>query len=213
MTELRHLPITRSKVARARLARLEWIPRQAKLPVHGAWRWTWEVCHWPWKVKSTIKKSSSSIFPNAGKTGHFQKKLAVPIFGTAQSRTRTILDHGKLSQGCNSCAVAFGVGSERKWAKWPAHLGRFILAPSHCKMKRGMSANGKTRVASKTSKRSNAWWVASNWRSMPLAIKCQINNQNNASSILSKTKVDDLQKSGGYLQLRSYICLYWTISY
>jgi len=37
------------------------------------------------------------------------KKIADPICVTAQSRTRTILDHGKLSEGWNSWAAAFGV--------------------------------------------------------------------------------------------------------
>ena len=36
---------------------------------------------------------------------------------------------------------------------------------------------GKTRVASKTSKPTTAWWLVSNWSSMPLAMKRQINNE------------------------------------
>ena len=40
--------------------------RQAKLPLHGGWRRTWEVCHWPWHVKSIIKTQdkASSIIPD-----------------------------------------------------------------------------------------------------------------------------------------------------
>ena len=34
--------------------------------VHGGWHRTWEVCHWPWNVKSMIKAQdkASSVFPN-----------------------------------------------------------------------------------------------------------------------------------------------------
>ena len=39
------------------LARLGWLPRQAKLPLHGGWYRTGTVCHWPWNVKSTIRKA------------------------------------------------------------------------------------------------------------------------------------------------------------
>ena len=37
-----------------------WLPRQAKLPLHGGWYRTGTVCHWPWNVKSTIRKSRAS---------------------------------------------------------------------------------------------------------------------------------------------------------
>ena len=43
------------------LARLGWLPIQAKLPLHGDWRghWTGESCQWPWNVKSRIGRAES----------------------------------------------------------------------------------------------------------------------------------------------------------
>ena len=40
-----------------RLARLRWLPKQAKAQLHGGWRRVWKICHWPWNVKSTIGKA------------------------------------------------------------------------------------------------------------------------------------------------------------
>ena len=34
-----------------------WFPRQAHLPLHGAWRRTRQICHWPWNVESKIEKA------------------------------------------------------------------------------------------------------------------------------------------------------------
>ena len=42
------------KVAFVQWARLGWRPRQAKPPVHGGWRLTWEVFTWPTNIRSTI---------------------------------------------------------------------------------------------------------------------------------------------------------------
>ena len=39
------------------LARLWWLPRQAKPPLHNGWRRTRTKCRWPWNVKSTIRKA------------------------------------------------------------------------------------------------------------------------------------------------------------
>ena len=52
-----HVASTTSTVASLRVARLGWLPSQAKLPLHDGWRWTWQMCQWPWNVKSTIGKA------------------------------------------------------------------------------------------------------------------------------------------------------------
>ena len=54
--------------------------------------------------------------------------------------------------------------------------------------------NGKTRVASKTSKTTTAWWLVSNWSRMPLAMKRQINNEKNL--IFPNSNLDRLGKTG-----------------
>ena len=72
--QLWHLAFTTSAVATFQVARRGWLPRQAKLPLHCGWRRTWQMFHWPWNVKSTIRKSQ--IFPitnldRLGKTGRY----------------------------------------------------------------------------------------------------------------------------------------------
>ena len=95
------------------MARREWLPRQAKDPKHGGWRRTGEVCHWPSNVKSTIKTMHLRSYPKQ-KWMTFRKVVATynleAIFVCiGQSPTRTILDHSKLSQGCNSFASVFHI--------------------------------------------------------------------------------------------------------
>ena len=53
-----HLALATSTVATLRVAIL-WFPTQAisKLSWHGGWRRTWQMWHWPWNVKSTVRKA------------------------------------------------------------------------------------------------------------------------------------------------------------
>ena len=96
------------------------------------------------------------------------------LFCTTCSLLRTILDSASwwLSQSCDSCAAAFccrDVGP--KWAKWQTHLGRTLVARCQYNFNGGVLAG---RTASKT---TTAWWLALNSKTMPLFMKCQINNQ------------------------------------
>ena len=52
-----------------------------------------------------------------------------------------------------------------------------ILAPCSCNFNHDTLASGKTRMASKISKFITAWWLASNSKNMPLAMKGQINKE------------------------------------
>ena len=49
-----HVGSTTSTVASLRVARLGWLPSQANLPLHDGWHRNWQMCHWPWNVKSTM---------------------------------------------------------------------------------------------------------------------------------------------------------------
>ena len=42
-----------------------------------------------------------------------------------------------------------------------------------------MAPRGKTRMVPKTSKFTTAWWLASNWKNMPLAMKCRMRIRQN----------------------------------
>ena len=59
-----HVAFATSTDAPLRLARLGWLPRQANLPLLGGWRGTWQMCHWPWNPKSTVRKARSSHAQN-----------------------------------------------------------------------------------------------------------------------------------------------------
>ena len=56
-------------------------------------------------------------------------------------------------------------------------------------------------MASKTSNTTTASWLAWNLKQIPLALKCQINNEK--SQIFPNTNLYILGKTGGYLQLRT----------
>ena len=101
--------------------------------------------------------------------------IAASLSCTAQ--TRTILD------------TTFQVLCRRHWCRIWAHIGqitlleRIIFVPWDCNFTSSKSANGKTRLASKTSKTTSACWLASSSRSRPLAMKCQIDNQRSRASL------------------------------
>ena len=82
-----HLAFTTWTVAPLRRARLGWLLRQAHLPLHGAWRWTWQIWLWTWDVKSTIDKQS---FPDTnlnrlGKAGEYLQLRSFTFFHSTVS--------------------------------------------------------------------------------------------------------------------------------
>ena len=70
-----------STVARLQVARLRWLSRQANLPLLGGRRRLWQMCHWPWSVKSTIRKGRPSQTQH--KTGLHSKNCWLPTTTTA----------------------------------------------------------------------------------------------------------------------------------
>ena len=76
------------------LARLGWLPRKAKLPLHGGWYRTGTVCHWPWNVKSTIRKVDLPQH-KPGSPWKNWCNIASSLFCNAQWQAlKTILNHG-----------------------------------------------------------------------------------------------------------------------
>ncbi len=93
---------------------LRWLPRQDGPSVHGGWRRTWNKCHWPWNVTSTVHQQWEKIILKTSKTNlepwkpdlprHRSASLWEdrwpPIFPlrklvcTAKPLFRTTLDHG-----------------------------------------------------------------------------------------------------------------------
>ena len=52
-----------------------------------------------------------------------------------------------------------------------------VLAPCFSNLNGPTRAIGKTRMVPKPSKFTTAWWLLSNSKSMPLAMKCQVNSE------------------------------------
>ena len=88
--------------------------RQAKLPLRGGCHWTWEVCRWPWNVKSRIKAqdNASSFFQQkAGSPWNTNVYLQLHRF-TLLLCTSSVQDPFKpwwLSQSFDSYAAACAV--------------------------------------------------------------------------------------------------------
>ena len=127
---MRRATITPSILAPVQLARPGWLPRQAKPPLLRGWHGTWNKSHWPWNVKSTMRKARSSPTQTWIPLGKLEAtyNFAASLFCTEQTLFRTILDQGSslLSQNCNSCAAAFAV---EIWAQ----MGQTKRTPVCCR--------------------------------------------------------------------------------
>ena len=101
--------------------------------------------------------------------------LQLHLFCTTWSLFRTILDPASwwLSQSCDSYAVSFCC----------RHVGTNVPNKKHMveHLWHGSTTStvacGKTRMARKPTKTTAAWWLALNSKTMPLFMKCQINNR------------------------------------
>ena len=84
-----------------------WLPRQANLPLHGGWRRTWQMCHWPWSVKSRIRKAQ---LPKH-KPGSPWDNWWLHLFALHSLSWGPFLDSASwwLSQSCDSCRAAFAL--------------------------------------------------------------------------------------------------------
>ena len=184
----------------------------AKPPLLRSWHGTWNKSHWPWNVKSTMRKARSSPTQTWILCGKLKAtyNFAASLFCAAQSLFRNILQCCSwMSQSCNSCA---GASAVEIWAEmgqitstaWKNNLCTLLLC--FCTFNTGTCAVSKTRVASKTSKTTTASWLAWNLKQIPLALKCQINNEK--SQILPNTNVDPTGKNGGCLQRRGFTFLH-----
>ena len=178
---------TTSTVASLRVARLGWLPSQAKLPLQDGWQRTRKLCHCSLKVKSTIRKAE---LPQH-KPGPPWENWSLPttsqlhMFCTTWSLLSTILDPAScwLSQSCDSYAAAFAVEIWAKMGQITSTAWGNTCGP-RCKhnFNSGILVNGKTRMAPRPSKTTTAGWLATNSKTMPLFMKCQINNLKSKAS-------------------------------
>ena len=98
-----------------------------------------------------------------GKPARYLQLRSFTFFCTTWSLLSTILNPASwwLSQSCDSYAAAFCCTD---------------VSPN-CTGNSGILVSGKIRMAPKPSKTTTAWWLASNLTDVPVAMKCQINNQ------------------------------------
>ena len=139
--------------------------RMAKLPLRAGWYRTGKTCRWPRNVTSAIRKAE------------------LPIHNT---KLHCIRKSGRYLPFCGFTFLhcTFYMQDHFQAVKIPAQIGEIAStvcknsrARCSCNFNSGNVANGKTGMVPKTSKPPTAWWLASNWKNMPLATKCHINNQ------------------------------------
>ena len=155
----------------------------------------------PVAMKCQINNQKSQIFLNTnldrlGKTAGY---LQLPSF-------TSFALHDLYSCSCAKVLILtqlpFAVEMWVKWAKKETQLGRTLVPCCQYNFISGILASGKTKMAPKPSKTTAARWLASNLTDVPVAMKCQINNQK--SQIFLNTNLDCLGKTAGYLQLPSF---------
>ena len=153
-----------------------YLPRHARLPLSGGWRGTGQICRWPWKVKSTMRKDRSS--PNTTQNWFLLGKrvatynFAASLLCTPQSWFRTFFDHGswRLSQSCHVCAAVFAV---KTWAQTGANstgsMIKRILGFNEMHSDASQVAQRKSKAIQAYSWKSDAfWWVMIH----PMSCKC-----------------------------------------
>ena len=87
-------------------------------------------------------------------------------------------------QGCKCCAAALGVGI---WAKRWHNKHSMEEQVWHLAFTTSTGVIVGLDMVSTPSKFTTAWWLASNLKTMPLAMKCQINNQKSRASPTQQT--------------------------
>ena len=106
--------------------------------------------------------------------------------------------------------LPFAVEMWVKWAKKETQLGRTLVPCCQYNFISGILASGKTKMAPKPSKTTAARWLASNLTDVPVAMKCQINNQK--SQIFLNTNLDRLGKTAGTYNFAASPFLHYIIS-
>ena len=112
-----------------RLARPHLLPRQTKLPLHNGWRWTRKKCHWPWNLKSTIRKAKprkhNTKLDCIRNTGRYLQLCSFTFLHcTIFTLLRTVLDHGRW---CRLCVEIWSRHGPNKMAQ--LQLGRTDSRP------------------------------------------------------------------------------------
>ena len=85
----------------------KWFPRHARLWLHGGWLWTWEVCYWPWNVKSTSRNAELSLHSGPGWLWTYLSSKLVGVLVVVQSPSKKLLKWQLLlSEGMHSNTTA-----------------------------------------------------------------------------------------------------------
>ena len=193
------------------MARLGWFPRWAKVQLYGFWGRTGLACHWPWDVKSTIRKA---VLPKHNTKLDCIRKTG----GYLQLRSFTFL-HCKIyiqrmAAGSSPKVVVLAQLLLLYRLKWPKKH-KHGLEQQFWYLVFTTSTVAPLRVA-------RLGWFPSQaklqlygfWRRTaqvchgPWDVKSTIRK-----AVLPKhnTKLDCIRKTGGYLQLRSFTFLHCKI--
>ena len=156
------------------------------------------------------QQTEKQSFPNTslhclGENWSLPTTSQLHLFFTTWSLLGTILDPASwwLSQSCDSCEATSG---PKLWflrsclcCRDLGSIANIDSLEEHLWHVASILASGKTRMAPKTNKSNTACWLASNSKTMPVAMKCQINKQKSRASP-TQTWIA-LGKTGRYLHL------------
>ena len=194
-----HLAFTTSTLAPVRWIKPVWLPRKAKVPLQGGWYRTETVCHWPWNVKSTIRKAELP-----------QHKLGSPwknwcnfpasLFCNAQALLKTILNHGswRLSHSCDSCAVGFAA---KIWARIASTAWKNNCCTLPVQLQHSHPSDGSNQCGSQEKQKYHCMVAGVPREEYAFG---QMSNQQWEKPDLPQLKPGSLAKTVGYLQLRSF---------
>ena len=185
------------------MARLGWLPGQAKLPLHDGWQRTRKPCHSSWNVKSTIKKAKPPQHKPASPWENWSLPTSLQLHFFALHSL-----HLGPFRLCELVAVPkvviltqlpfavemwaqMGQITNTAWQNTRAKLPVQLWQWHPCEHQ---DQDATTR------------WLASNLTDVPVATRCRIDNQKSKASptqtwiTLGKRKTDRYR----YLQLRSF---------
>ena len=169
----------------------DWLPRHVKLTLHGAWRWTWQICRWTWvdrigKTGRYLQLRNFAFAPHKIYLGPFRLRpftlVAVPKlwFLCSCLFCKDLVSNGPNDKHRLQEEVWHLVFTTSTLA--PVQLARLGWLPRHVKLTLH-SALRRT-------------WQMCHW---PCNVKSPIDKPS-----IPNTNLDRIGKTGRYLQLRSF---------
>ena len=169
-----HLASTTSSLAPVRWIKPVWLPRKAKVPLHGGLHRTGTISYqWTWNVKSTMRKdrpSEKQIKPaSSWENGWLPTTSQLHCFALCNLYLGAF-----YSMVAGDCPTVVILVQPTYLDLHSLEQQLWQLASTMYNFNTRTSPMGKTSVASKMSTTTTAWWPASHWKTMPWNVKSTI---------------------------------------